>query len=1060
MMMQHARKLLFTGALGASLAAAAAGDISFNRDIRPILSDNCYACHGPDQNTRKAKLRLDTPEGAFTGRDGLTPIVPGNPSASEVFARITTKDPDDLMPPADSAKQLTPRQIGLIRDWIAQGAKYEGHWAFTPPKRPEAPPVTHPAPRTTHPIDAFILARLAREGLAPSPPADKRTLIRRLSLDLRGLPPEPEDVERFVRSKDPRAYEELVEKYLASNAYAERMTMQWLDWVRYADTIGFHGDCDFSVWPYRDYVLRAFRDNKPFDQFTREQIAGDLLPGATDEQRVASAYNRLLRISTEGGVQDKEYLAKYAADRVRTTSGVWLGATMGCAECHDHKFDPYTARDFYSFAAFFADLNERGFYADGFSKNDWGPKLLLPTPEQQTALDALNAQIEALKHGIDSVGDELLAEGLERWSAQVLALDQAKTLDWQTQKPVAATTAHGATLTVGDDHSISAGGPDPDREVYTVTLRPGAGVWHALRLETLTDEMFPGNRIARAGSTFVVTGFEVFTGEGRRARPVTLAQVLADAEGEGFPARAMLDDRPDTGWAITFGHSRAHQAAFHFAEPLETDAETILTVRIRHESDQRRATIGKFKLGLHALERPSFENKAMPDNVLKALQTGPDQRKDDQHKAIAAHYRSVCYELARLQRELAALETRRSLLLGRIPSTLVSEAAATSRTMRVLPRGNWMDDSGEVVEPAVPAFLAGRGAYRERLTRLDLANWIVSPDNPLTARVFVNRLWKQFFGAGLTRTPEDLGAQGEWPSHPDLLDWLACEFMEPSKSVESLNGESVKTRADATYLTVQRLNDSTLQGWNVQHLIRLLVTSATYRQSSVGRPDLDERDPENRLLARQGRFRLDAELVRDNALAIAGLLVDEFGGASVKPYQPEGYYLPLNFPKREYQHGYGGDLYRRGLYTHWQRTFLHPSLMAFDAPSREECTVNRPNSNTPLQALVLLNDPTYVEAARVFAAQVLRRGGWGFESKLEWAFIRAMARPPTGAEADVLTRLHEREKARFQADADAASALLSTGEHESSGRLRAAELAAWTAVTRALLNLHETITRY
>ena len=1012
-----------------------AAEVLFNRDIRPLLSDNCYACHGPDKNTRKAKLRLDIAEDAYAEHDSGKPIVPGKPEASEVITRLLTKDKDDVMPPPESPKRLTPQQIELVRQWIAQGAKYEGHWAFTPPVRPVVPGGQSSKGRAQSPVDAFILERLAKEGLQASPEADRRTLIRRLSLDLTGLPPEPRDVEAFVKSRDARAYEKLVDKYLASPAYAERMTLPWLDWVRYADTIGFHGDCDFSVWPYRDYVLRAFRDNKPFDQFTREQLAGDLLSNATDDQRVASAYNRLLRISTEGGVQDKEYLAKYAADRVRTTAGVWMGATMGCAECHDHKFDPYTTHDFYSMEAFFADLDERGFYAKGFAENDWGPKMLLPTPKQKTALDELKDKIAALRYGIDQVDASMLAESRRQWEARVLELDRAKQLAWTIQTPTEAKSANGATLIIGEDRTVTSGGANPDTDTYTVSFKPGEGTWHALRLETLVDEIFPGNRIARAGTTFVVTGLKVTAGEGGSARPVKLAHALVDNEGDGFPALGMLDDRNDTGWAITTGHSRGHTAAFHFETALATTSDTVISVRIEQNSNQRHATMGRFKLALHTLERPSVENNAIPDNVLKALKVDAAKRTAEQAKAIEQHHRSVSYELARLNQQLARLESERNLLESEIPSTLVSRTVATPRTIRVLPRGNWMDDSGAEVQPALPSFFRKLETGGARLTRLDLANWIVSKDNPLTARVFVNRLWKQFFGAGFTRTPEDLGAQGDWPTHPQLLDWLACEFMEPRE-----NGAA--------------------HPWDVKHMIRLIVTSQTYRQSSVSSSELDQRDPDNRLLARQGRFRIDAEFVRDNALAISGLLVSKFGGPSVKPYQPEGYYLPLNFPKREYQADFGDALYRRGLYTHWQRTFLHPSLMAFDAPSREECTVNRPNSNTPLQALVLLNDPIYVEAARVFAENILRHGGRNVQSRIEWAYERAVARPPRPEEIKVLSGLLEREQTRFKADAKSAAELVATGDAPVSKNLNPAELAAWTSVARAILNLHETITRF
>ncbi len=744
--------MVWANSLPVAAAEGIPAPVSFNRDIRPILSDNCYACHGPDKNTRKAKLRLDQAADALAEHENGRPVVPGDPGRSSVLQRVLATNPDEVMPPPKTGKKLSAAQVELIRQWIAQGARYEGHWAYTPPARPALPVV----PDAAHPIDAFVLARLRHEGIQPSPVADKRKLIRRLSLDLTGLPPDPKDVAAFVRSRDPQDYGHLVEKYLASDAHAERMTMQWLDWVRYADTIGFHGDCDFSVWPYRDYVLRAFRSNLPFDRFTREQLAGDLLPNATTDQKVASAYNRLLRISTEGGAQDKEYLAKYAADRVRTTAGVWLGATMGCAECHDHKFDPYSTRDFYSFAAFFADLKERGFYAEGFDKNDWGPKLTLPSPEQQRRLDELDQERKALRARIDSATNAALAASRQQWEAQVLALDRAKQLEWRTQSPLRAESKAGATLTIGDDKAVTAGGLNPDTDTYVVSFRPGPGHWESLRLETLTDEIFPGNRIARAGTSYVITGFRVTVaaGEGSRPRRIKLAHVVADTDGEGFPAIGMLDDDERTGWAITSGHSRGHQAAFHLGDALVTTSNSVVTVQIEQHSNQRRATIGRFKLALHALPAASIEAKGLPDAVLKAIQVDAPKRDDEQTKRIVDQHRRVAPSLAKWRRELARVEADRNRILARVPSSLVSEAVTKPRLMRVLPRGNWMDDSGAEVTPAVPSFLRSNQGDGRRLTRLDLADWITAKDNPLTARVFVKRMWKQLFRAGLPRTPD------------------------------------------------------------------------------------------------------------------------------------------------------------------------------------------------------------------------------------------------------------------------------------------------------------------
>lgn len=1017
--------------------SGARGDepVRFNRDIRPILSDACFACHGPDRNTRKSDLRLDTAQGAARIKDGKQAVVPGHPELSELLRRIKSSDPDDAMPPAKTGKRISAAQVGLLERWIAEGARFEPHWSFQPVTRPPLPEGS-PGSDPLHPVDRFLASRLEREGLKFSPEADRRTLIRRLSFDLTGLPPHADDVDRFVSSRDPRAYEKLVGRLLDSPHFGERMALPWLDLVRYADTIGYHGDVPYSVWPYRDYVIRSFNRNVPFDQFTREQIAGDLLQDATPSQLTASAYNRLLRISTEGGVQDKEFLAKYASDRVRTTATVWMGMTLACAECHDHKFDPLTTRDFYRFSAFFSDLKEKGFYDKGFSENDWGSKIRLATPAQNAALMVASNRIALAQVAIDRVKDSSLERDRLAWEERMLALDRLGLLRWTNQIPLRAESAHGATLTIGEAQSVTASGHSPDRDVYSVAFRPGPGVWHALRLETLVDEIFPGNRIARGGITFVVTDFKLGShepGQDRETR-IAFAHVSSDMQGEGHPALAMIDEDLASGWAITTGHSREHQAAFRFARPLVTGPRTELNVRIAQESNWRRATIGKFRLSLSSLPRPTHEKSTLPDAVLNAIKADAKDRKEDQHEAIAAYYRKVAPELEPLQWKLARLNAELGQMLASIPTTLVSEALSKPRQTRVLPRGNWMDDSGEAVQPGYPEFLDGSASdgFHRRATREDLARWLVSKDNPMTSRAFVNRLWRQFFGAGFTRTPEDLGTQGDWPSHPELLDWLAHEFMEPAYFIDGVPG------ADRPH------------AWDIKHLVRILVTSRAYRQSSAPRPDAAERDPENRLLARQNRLRLDAELIRDNALAISGLLSRKVGGASVFPHQPEGYYSALNFPKREYAPSWSGELYRRGLYTHWQRTFLHPALLAFDAPSREECTVARTASNTPLQALVLLNEPTQVEAARALALQ-MAAGPGSVGERMAKGWKQVTGRPPNATETRILMNLLEQEQP---------SAGLAPGtSREPRAKTREVDTAAWMPVARALLNLHETITR-
>jgi hypothetical protein len=766
--------LFVTIALAWATPDASATDrpaVDFNRDIRPILSESCYQCHGPDPNKRKADLRLDTREGLFRSADGTTVVVPGKPDESEFWLRISSDDPEARMPPPKAGKPLTPTQVAVVRRWIEQGAIWKGHWSFLP-----AAPPAMPTADGDDAIDRLLHARIAAVGLESSPEADRSTLIRRLSIDLIGLPPDPEEVDAFLHDRRDDAYERVVDRLLASPHYGERMAVFWLDLVRFADTQGYHSDNHVDIWMFRDYVIRSFNANKPFDRFTTEQLAGDLIDRPTDETRIGSGYNRLLQTTQEGGAQPKEYIAKYAADRVRNVSSVWMGMTMGCAECHDHKYDPFTTREFYSMAAFFADVKETIVGAQAPTR--------FPNPDQAAAVRRLQSRREAIA----------------------------------------------------------------------------------------------------------------------------------------------------------------------------------------------------------SVKEPS-----------------PDQKK----------------ELADLDRQIAALN-------GRIPSTLVS-TAMPARDVRVLRRGNWMDDSGPMVLPGVPASLPPLDVSGRRASRLDLARWLVSGKNPLVARVMVNRLWKLAFGQGLVTTPDDFGSQGAWPTHPELLDWLAIEFID--------------------------------SGWDVKAMVKRITMSAAYRQSSRARPTDRQLDPANRWLSRQNAFRIDAEFIRDNALAISGLLSDQVGGPSVKPYQPPGYWVFLNFPKREYHPDHGPNQFRRGLYTYWQRTFLHPSLLAFDASTREECVVQRPRSNTPLQALVLLNDPTYVEAARVLAARLIADAGSDPSARLDRAFRLALARPPRPAESEILLQLVAKHEKQYRENPAAARALLGIGETPASGSVDPIDLAAWTSVTRTLLNLHETITR-
>jgi hypothetical protein len=805
--------------------AAADKPVDYTRDIRPILANSCLACHGPDEKARKAKLRLDVRDQAVKKA-----IVPGKAAESPLIERVTSKDPDEVMPPAHAKKPaVTAQQAELLKRWIDEGAKYDQHWAYVKPVRPAVPGVKNAA-WVRNAVDAFVAQGHERNGFAPAAEADKVTLIRRLSFDLLGLPPSPADVEAFLKDTSPEAYEKLVDRLLGSKHFGERLAVLWLDAVRYADTAGYHSDNHRDVWLFRDYVIDSFNRGKPFDQFTVEQLAGDLLPSPTNEQKIASGYNKMLMTTEEGGAQPKEYTAKYQADRVRNTSNAWLGSTMGCCECHNHKYDPFTTRDFYRFAAFFADVQEVPVGRQ--------PQTPIMTREQEAELKKLDAEVNRLK---------------------------------------------------------------------------------------------------------------------------------------GEVAKVKLDGEPQAKW----------------------EAEA------------------------------AKNSKGLPKPVTDALKVEVAKRTDAQKNTLAAHYRdNVAPETADLRKQLTAATAKRDAYQKSIPTTLVSMSTAP-RKVRVLPRGNWLDDSGEEVQPGVPEFL-GSLAKTERASRMDLAKWMVSPENPLTARVFVNRLWKVAFGQGLVRNLDDFGTQGTPPTHPELLDWLATEF--------------VRT------------------GWDIKGILKLMVMSNAYRQSSVVPKAVREKDPGNIWLARQNRFRLDAEFVRDNALAVAGLLTTKVGGPSAKPYQPAGYWSYLNFPRREWEADKNEDEYRRGLYTYWCRSFLHPSLAAFDAPSREECTNDRPRSSTPIQALVLLNDPTYVEAARVFAATAMRDGTTTPE-RLSAMYRRALSRAAKPEEIQVLEGLLEKHRTEFKADAQGAQKLLKVGLAPVPVNTDPAELAAWTSVARVVLNLHEAVTR-
>jgi hypothetical protein len=950
--------------------------ISFNRDIRPLLSDRCYKCHGPDENAREAELRFDVEAVVFAKRDAAT-IVRGQPTKSELVRRILSDDDDVRMPPPESNKSLSAAERKLLQDWVAQGAKFEGHWAYIAPQKHEPPQTNNTFVQND--VDRFVLTGIDKAKLTPSKTADRVTLIRRLSFDLTGLPPTYEEVESFVNDKSPTAYSQLVERLLKSEHFGERMAIYWLDIVRYADSNGYHSDEPRQIAPYRDYVIDSFNNNKPYDQFVVEQLAGDLIPEATMEQQIASGFNMLLQTTSEGGAQAKEYLAKYSADRVRNTTSIFLGATMGCAECHDHKFDPYTTKEFYSFAAFFADIQERGV----------GNPTAYPvvSGSYQRAVKEVDAEIAKIQNSL-------------RTSTPNLAKDQAK---WEVEAAAAASKSIG----YGDWSVI---GPFP-----------------AASFDVAHDTAFPPEKEIELSKAYGKLKW----------------QAKADWKDGNDQVRTFVGDNSST--YLTRVISSPVDAQLAVAMGSDDSLKVWVNSSLIHNNKVARGVVAgqdKFNVPLKKGDNQllvkvtngsggygvvfSANQTGLPANVVSALKVPGPLRTDAQKASLASYYRTLAPSLKSMRDKLNQLNAQKANLAKSQPKSLMTKAG-NPRPIRVLPRGNWLDETGDVVEPATPAFLPPLDVKDRRANRLDLAKWMVDKKNPLTSRTFVNRMWKQFFGQGLATPLDDLGHQGTQPTHPELLDWLAVELMD---------------------------ND-----WDMKHMVRLMVNSGTYQQSSVGTKELRQLDPYNQLYARQSRFRLEAEIVRDNALAISGLLVTRIGGPSVKPYQPAGYWRHMNFPARRWQADQGENQYRRGLYTWWQRMFLHPSMLAFDAPSREECTVERPRSNTPLQALVLLNDPTYVEAARVFGERVFREGGADENARIEWAYRRVLSRKPTDRELEIVRSVFNKHLKEYKDDPEAAKQLLSIGYRPMPSDVDLPEVAAWASVARVLLNLHETISR-
>jgi hypothetical protein len=1137
--------------LGGEMLAAAEPPVDFNRDVRPILAKKCFACHGPDDEHREAGLRLDQRDGATKELEsGTTSILPGKSAASELIRRIKSADDGERMPPKETGITLTEQQIAVLARWIDEGASYAPHWALVKPTRPPLPDVKQkdwPA----NGIDHFVLAKLEAAGLAPSPRADKYALTRRASLDLRGLPPTPAEVEQFVNDPDPRAYELLVDRMLADSAFGERWARMWLDQARYADSRGYGSDpLRPNAWRYRNWVIDAFNANKPYDEFTIEQIAGDLLPNTTIEQRVATAFHRNTMTNTEGGTDDEEFRVAAIKDRADTTMQVWMGITIGCAKCHNHKFEPISQKEYYQFYAIFNQTAD----AD---RGDDSPNLPAPTPEWQAEVAKIDAQIAVLKAKLELPAVALTAEQA-KWEE---SLRQQPT--WQVLEPVEMKSAGGATLAKQADGSILASGENPAKDTFTIAAKTDLKGIAALRLEVIPDASLPAGGSGRSSSgDFRLTKFAVTsqpadkpdgTATGRFVRielpgsqkilslaevqviagsenvapkgsasqssvafdgpaklaidgntdgryyesksvthnnqednpwwevdlgsdraieriavwnrtdgggaiggrlagfkvlvldagrnvvwqttpkdvpapnselsvsgiaAVPLARAAADFSAQGADVESLvkMPADPKAGWSVASQSATPHSAVFVAASPSVGAAPKLLKFTLEFQGEKPQESLGRFRLSITS-DASAQERLKVPAAILAIIDTPADKRTGEQSQQLAAHYRSIASLLKPVRDEIASLEKSKPAT----PTVPVMEelAEVQRRKTWLMVKGNFLN-KGDELSPALPSAFHKLPDDVPR-DRLGLAKWLVHPDNPLTARVAVNRFWAQLFGAGLVETEEDFGIQGELPSHPELLDWLAVEFQDLK--------------------------------WDMKALLKLIVTSETYCQTSRVTPELFAKDPRNRLLSRGPRFRLEAEMVRDQALSLAGLLSRKMRGPSVFPPQPEGLWQAAFNGERTWSTSKGEDRYRRGLYTFWRRTIPYPSMTTFDAPSRETCSLRRFRTNTPLQAFVTMNDPAFVEAAQALARRIMREGGGTPAERAAFGLKLCLVRPPSAEQTSAIAQLFESELAHYRTDAEAAKKLATEPLGPLPDGMDAAEAAAWTVVANILLNL-------
>ncbi len=1030
-----------------TVAHAQTDEIRFDRDIRPLLSNNCFHCHGPDDENREAELRLDIEEEAKSSA-----IVPGKPNESELYARLISDDPDLKMPPANSNKELTPEQIKLFKKWIEQGAKWKKHWSFTAPKQSPLPKVkaNHWARNS---IDYFILHRLEKEKLKPAKEADRRTLIRRLSFDLTGLPPKLDEVNAFVNDKSANAYEKLIDRLLKSPRYGERMAVNWLDAARYGDTSVYHADGFREMWAWRDRVVDSYNENLPFNQFSIEQLAGDMLPAPTIKQQIAAGFNRNNGTTDEGGLIPEEYRVEYAVDRVKTTATVWMGLTMECCQCHEHKYDPISQEDYYRFFAFFNVSADEGKQS---RERNSSPLVKIADPEKEKQLPGVQSQLAELdtKKKIHSKSVDV---ALEKW-----ILQSEKQI--RKQKPVPKDISLHFPLNEGKDKSVvNSAHPEQKGEVRGkvdwVKARFGQGlkldekayvhlgdVANYERTDSFSyggwvwvDPKASGALLARMDDGNKNRGYDILiNGDGKIS--VHLINEWPKNAIKVTTKKGIKPHQWNHIFAVYDGSSKAKGVQVYVngvlwkcdteKDGLTKSIKTDKSLRIgsRNPGSRLKGQVDDIQVYSRNLNHEEVQAIAEKHPLDSVLAIESKKRTDNQKKHIREFYlenEDAGYQ--ELAKKYNALKSKEEELLKPLTTVMIMSDQKKPRDTFVLARGSYDSPTEKKVQPGTPPVLPPM-TKGFPANRLGMAQWLFQDNHPLTARVAVNRYWQMLFGAGFVSTPEDFGSQGEFPTHPELLDWLAVDFRK--------------------------------SGWDVKKMIKQIVMSATYRQSSQISKELFEIDPENKLLARGARFRLQSEFIRDNALALGNLLVNKKGGPGVKTYQPPGLWKEVGLGgKPLFVQDHGEKLYRRSLYTYWKRSAPPPNMQIFDAPTREKCSVRRPRTNTPLQALVVLNDVQFVEASRNFAQRIISDGGKNKKDRAIYAFELATSRKPTKFELNVILEVLEHAQKRYLNDPKAAKKLISIGESQGTVKLDAAEHATWTVVANMILNLDETLTR-